>query len=493
MNIEDENEVPDMDAFDSKVGGALAKAGKNKVMDQVNSARKVLGKESVSMIDQEPDYIVRTILKVNFLDQTIAKIWGINYNKPIIIELKFTGPIYLEDRKNPPSFNLYQSSDISLEKEKLSDISSFGLEWQIRARLNEWLNGLNWPPKDDMFIIKVMNYMVEKINSCTKTCIICDGELPYQMIKPSVCSKILCVHSHEQYGLGADIATEIRKSSDVVDLLIGFCYAASTGEERRFNPFPIGVETKYLDENKRSVTANLMNEKDPSKKNLPEVTRVCNTLPSVEAMSEYSDTKSLKNYLENQCDKLAFPLLRWIITSNRAYLVKLEKKDIVEEMLTEHQYMFLSSPPEQEVKFQSLKKKHGSFWAFHGSNYSNWHSILRVGLKNYSNTEFMSSGAAYGAGIYLSPNSSTSLGYAHAKQGWSKSIFTKEGKTSQIQCLCLCEVIDKKYKANPHYVVPDESHVMTRYFFIYNGSSGSPNVEANKLKNVKSTTFATKT
>jgi len=161
---------------------------------------------------------------------------------------------------------------------------------------------------------------------------------------------------------------------------------------------------------------------------------------------------------------------------------------MIDEMLTDLQYMFLSSPPEKESKFQKLKKEKGSFWAFHGSSFANWHSILRVGLKNFSNTEYMSTGAAYGAGIYMSPSSSTSLGYARSQAGWPKSIFNKSTNT-YLQCLCLCEVIDAGYKANPHYVVPDEDHVMTRYFFIYNGSSGTPNVEANKLKNAKSAIF----
>lgn len=49
------------------------------------------------------------------------------------------------------------------------------------------------------------------------------------MIKPAVCEKDLCVHAHEQYGLGADVASEIRDFPDVVDLLISFCYAI-TGE-----------------------------------------------------------------------------------------------------------------------------------------------------------------------------------------------------------------------------------------------------------------------
>jgi hypothetical protein len=33
---------------------------------------------------------------------------------------------------------------------------------------------------------------------------------------------------------------------------------------------------------------------------------------------------------------------------------------MIEEMLTEHQYMFLSSPPEKEAKFQKLKKDKGN-------------------------------------------------------------------------------------------------------------------------------------
>jgi len=45
-------------------------------------------------------------------------------------------------------------------------------------------------------------------------------------------------------------------------------------------------------------------------------------------------------------------------------------------------------------------------------SFGNWHCILRRGLKNYSNTELMSCGAAHGAGIYLAQDSGTSLGYA---------------------------------------------------------------------------------
>lgn len=49
----------------------------------------------------------------------------------------------------------------------------------------------------------------------------------------------------------------------------------------------------------------------------------------------------------------------------------------------------MSSTPEKEKKFQELKKKHGSIFAFHGSALCNWHNILRNGLKNMSNSAGM--------------------------------------------------------------------------------------------------------
>jgi hypothetical protein len=161
---------------------------------------------------------------------------------------------------------------------------------------------------------------------------------------------------------------------------------------------------------------------------------------------------------------------------------------MISEMKTESQFLFLSSPPETEKTFQDLKAKHGAFYAFHGSNFGNWHSILRTGLKNMSGTSLMSTGAAYGNGIYMAPDSATSFGYAKIGSGWENSIF----KGSNLQCLALCEVINAGYKANPYYVVPKEEHVMTRYqslltlissryFFIYT-SYGSANVQATSLK-----------
>jgi hypothetical protein len=49
-----------------------------------------------------------------------------------------------------------------------------------------------------------------------------------------------------------------------------------------------------------------------------------------------------------------------------------------------HQYLMKSAAPEKERKFQALKAKHKTVFAFHGSRMECWHAIVRAGLKNVS-------------------------------------------------------------------------------------------------------------
>jgi hypothetical protein len=75
----------------------------------------------------------------------------------------------------------------------------------------------------------------------------------------------------------------------------------------------------------------------------------------------------------------------------------------------------------------------------------NWHSILRTGLKNMSGSKYQANGAAYGAGIYLAADSSTSLGYCRQSAGWNKSMFGP-----QIIVLSLCESTDSHTRTHTH-------------------------------------------
>eukprot|EP00924_Labyrinthula_sp_SR-Ha-C_P014174 augustus_masked-scaffold_72-processed-gene-0.3-mRNA-1 protein AED:1.00 eAED:1.00 QI:0/-1/0/0/-1/1/1/0/1193 len=139
-------------------------------------------------------------------------------------------------------------------------------------------------------------------------------------------------------------------------------------------------------------------------------------------MAKFPDTE---NGFKTIKDPLVFMLIRWVLQSNPTSIRLVKKKQYPKFLpkLTSANSSFTLSDPkvhllqvqstqEKELTFQKLKKKYGSFWAFHGSNLRNWHSIIRTGLRNYSNTKMMTAGAAYGAGIYLSPDINIPLGYS---------------------------------------------------------------------------------
>jgi len=113
-----------------------------------------------------------------------------------------------------------------------------------------------------------------------------------------------------------------------------------------------------------------MDDKDPTKKNIAALLELMSFMPSVEELIQLKDLSSLKKFLDQKAP-LAFPLLRWIIASNRAHLAKLDPKDRIEKMKLNIN-MFLS-PSEKESKFQMLKAKKGSFMV----------QVLQTGTQSY--------------------------------------------------------------------------------------------------------------
>ena len=179
----------------------------------------------------------------------------------------------------------------------------------------------------------------------------------------------------------------------------------------------------------------------------------------------------LKEELDN-IHPLAYSLVRWIIASNRCHLKKLDEKEQIKGMNTKFQYYLMSGTPKQEKVFQDLKKKYGSVWAFHGSSLCNWHSIMRLGLKNMSGTSGQTNGAEYGSGVYLANYAQTSFGYIRYQTGWNHTQFGK----GNLGCMALCEIVKHptiKNQPNPYYVIKDDKIIATRYFFIYDGKGSS--------------------
>lgn len=114
----------------------------------------------------------------------------------------------------------------------------------------------------------------------------------------------------------------------------------------------------------------------------------------------------------------------------------------------------VSHSPEKQKLFDSADVVH----MFHGSQSSNWYSILRNGLKNFSGTKMMSNGQAYGAGIYLATEINTSLGYCKTVDNYS--------------IIGVVQVLNSEsYKKTPGiYVVPNESDVLLKYLVVFKNS-----------------------
>ncbi|XP_048737676.2 protein mono-ADP-ribosyltransferase PARP6-like isoform X2 [Ostrea edulis] len=318
------------------------------------------------------------------------------------------------------------------------------------------------------FLIQVYQYAKQRLPTLNEFCVVCDDAHVFQngaMLKPSVCSRELCVFAFQTLGVMADAAESVATGAEVVDLLIAMTRAACNSPRKNaiFSPYPTVVDPS------RSTELAL----NPKEKNYDKVKKILQCIPPTEQLVK-TDSSKIKKSLDEQ-DKLAYPLLQWVISSNRSHIVKLPKERRLEFMRTPHQYLLLNSPPAKEKVFRDLKKQHGSTFAFHGSGIENWHCIIREGLIVASGTKLQVNGAAYGKGIYLSPNSSTSFGYSRMGYGYKK---TPQNRLSQARfldhgvsmtCIALCEVITHPSlkKSGSIWVSPESDYVCTRFFFVY--------------------------
>eukprot|EP01128_Nolandella_sp_AFSM9_P007086 TRINITY_DN3788_c0_g1_i2.p1 TRINITY_DN3788_c0_g1~~TRINITY_DN3788_c0_g1_i2.p1 ORF type:complete len:819 (-),score=108.31 TRINITY_DN3788_c0_g1_i2:105-2561(-) len=337
------------------------------------------------------------------------------------------------------------------------------------------------PP--DSFLLKVIVDSVKStFKNCTSICPICLKPHKLAFRRPMVCDDEFCQYRFVEMGLGANVENLITIDPETVDLLLSACAGAANGSH--FTPFPSEVKTLFPN---GKVNRSLRNNQ--------EVVAVVSKIPSVKLMQKMVTNGSLRKDLE-ALDSLAYLLLRWVINSNRSHLEFIrEPSKLVSKIPTNHQWVVQAMNPSKAHKFHEYKKKHGgSFWAFHGSNFSNWHSIFHNGLKNYSGTKHMSAGAAYGPGIYLGSLSSTSFGYASMNLGWCNSMFG-----TSLRLMALCEIIDygagastckglvhrancSHNKSSPHIRCEKNGFVVTRYFMLFDATqTDGGNVSAANL------------
>ena len=169
------------------------------------------------------------------------------------------------------------------------------------------------------------------------------------MLKPTVCSKELCVFAFQALDVMSDAADSIETQPEVVDLLITMAKAACSSRRRNliFDPFPTIVDPKNPEEFALSPKTP---ENDKVIKNFEK-------FPKSEELLKLDGVR-LKKKLDDR-DILIYPLLQWVIANNRSHIIKLEERKQLNFMKTPHQYLMRSSPPAKEAIY-SIRPRNNS-------------------------------------------------------------------------------------------------------------------------------------
>ncbi|KZT61403.1 hypothetical protein CALCODRAFT_491209 [Calocera cornea HHB12733] len=343
----------------------------------------------------------------------------------------------------------------------------FSIGIQLVSSVQKFIQD-RWARKDEMFLVELYELAVERLTNCGNMCMLCDRELPFPGLKPTICEDKLCSYQLEKLGIGAGLGL-IDTDIIVADFLICACLAAASSGSRIQFALPSMPTAEGKDETI-----------------LPG--RVVKALAATPVLAELPKDDDARSDALKEADPLLETIIRWIFATNRAHVVSMSPEEQFVEMATPYQFRISTSTRAHASAFESMKQRHGSFYAWHGSSAANWHNILRNNLKNASNTPMMSAGAAYGPGIYLAKNSSTSLAYSMRHSGFGAAMSLSRFWNSQfdgnLHILALCEVANAPQVQMHHntgiITCTEETCVTLRYLFLFT-ATGAPAIDAEKL------------
>lgn len=120
-----------------------------------------------------------------------------------------------------------------------------------------------------------------------QSCLMCNGPLCIELIRPSLCQSTLCEMQFEQIGLGFSLEDEVVKNPTIVELLINLTWCASK-YSRLHLCFPPCI---------RDINGNEL--RADSQTDLNRVSKLLDQCPSVQSMIEFAHEKTLLNRLRS--------------------------------------------------------------------------------------------------------------------------------------------------------------------------------------------------
>lgn len=241
----------------------------------------------------------------------------------------------------------------------------------LAARMKALEDGM----RPQNFLVRIVHKCEEAIKKYTTNCIMCSDPLEFPGAKPSICDKELCGYKFNALALGVDIGTALQEQTDIFTLLIGnfwnacnttnkavwprmwdlkdwkLCYPymiASAGESREHDVFyPEDYAAKKLQ------TKGL--------KNIKELSQHLEKPRQMAQWAEMGRDSSGAVVLNKKMAGLSkggllLPVVRWLYTSNRAHIRRLESSEMITKVQSKYQFVLMTSSAEKEKRFQELKR-----------------------------------------------------------------------------------------------------------------------------------------
>lgn len=359
----------------------------------------------------------------------------------------------------------------------------------------------------DNILIRLLIYLGNHLKNMSNCCVFCSKRLPSNS-RWWCCDTELCLYKFEETDTGASILPKLL-NSEWIEVELSLARDATTSNRDVFEPYPSFL-LKTQEIRKRSGffsdyppgeslefrMAIMSMEPENSRgfgiksyldnKKLDLLGSIIDSFPPVAEMQEctsdivlmqklgaawirqqcYSDNFEVdkfseEDYVENV--RLPYNVLRYALFTNRlsVNLVQQDLRFDVPGSLYQFEVLYDS---EREQSFERRRTTEGSVVAFHGSASCNWYSIIRNGLRCLSRTDYMSSGTAYGQGIYFSTELDVARSHSSPISGW------RNGNLKEYGVVAICEILSGQwYFVNEScLVVPSEKEndIAIRYLIV---------------------------
>uniref|UniRef100_A0A3B4WY46 Poly(ADP-ribose) polymerase family member 6 n=1 Tax=Seriola lalandi dorsalis TaxID=1841481 RepID=A0A3B4WY46_SERLL len=166
------------------------------------------------------------------------------------------------------------------------------------------------------FLVQIMRYAEQRMPTLNEYCVVCDEQHVFQngpMLKPAVCTRELCVFSFYTLGVMSGATEDVATGAEVVDLLVAMCRAALQSSRKSiiFDPYPSVVDPY----NPKALAFS------PKRKSYDRLQKALDNVLLIRRMAQGPHCEIKKQM--DKIDPLAYPLLQWILASNRSHIVKL--------------------------------------------------------------------------------------------------------------------------------------------------------------------------